>query len=313
MLNKKFAGGFDGDDAAARLLASMVKKEEDEENTTDADGADGGLVLSSTTEFTARLHARLEERAAENASQVAAAEVKKEADEDKLRRKALKEDDSDSEMGLEDVPEDDEEEEEPESSGRIDFLHAQPLAQGGMASTLSLLKRTGDLQTKHVEETIGRARDQRKFQDGTDAEDVHPELTEEDIKAGMRDIKIEYRDDDGRLLTRREAFRQMCHKFHGKAPGKKKVEKMAERDKREARSINQGGSGSLAILQHAQKRTGQAYIPINNSTQNLVRGPSFAPTRDRCKGPRGHLLPRAAFGPRRRAWLASPWRGLTAA
>ena len=32
---------------------------------------------------------------------------------------------------------------------------------------------------------------------------------------------IEYRDKDGRLLTNKEAFRQLSYQFHGKTPGQK--------------------------------------------------------------------------------------------
>lgn len=39
------------------------------------------------------------------------------------------------------------------------------------------------------------------------------------------DVKLEYIDDSGRLLTAKEAFRYLSHKFHGKGPGKNKVDK----------------------------------------------------------------------------------------
>jgi U4/U6.U5 tri-snRNP-associated protein 1 len=39
------------------------------------------------------------------------------------------------------------------------------------------------------------------------------------------DIKLEYVDDSGRMMTPKEAFRFLSHKFHGKGSGKKKTEK----------------------------------------------------------------------------------------
>lgn len=40
------------------------------------------------------------------------------------------------------------------------------------------------------------------------------------------EINLEYTDDSGRRLeTPKEAFRYMCHKFHGKGPGKNKIDK----------------------------------------------------------------------------------------
>lgn len=38
-------------------------------------------------------------------------------------------------------------------------------------------------------------------------------------------VKLEYIDDDGHILNSKEAFRYLSHKFHGKGPGKNKVEK----------------------------------------------------------------------------------------
>lgn len=38
-------------------------------------------------------------------------------------------------------------------------------------------------------------------------------------------VKLEYIDDNGHLLNAKEAFRYLSHKFHGKGPGKNKVEK----------------------------------------------------------------------------------------
>lgn len=38
-------------------------------------------------------------------------------------------------------------------------------------------------------------------------------------------VKLEYIDDIGRILNSKEAFRYLSHKFHGKGPGKNKIEK----------------------------------------------------------------------------------------
>lgn len=40
-----------------------------------------------------------------------------------------------------------------------------------------------------------------------------------------KEIRIERRDEFGRIMTPKEAFRVFSHKFHGKGPGKKKQEK----------------------------------------------------------------------------------------
>merc|ERR1712139_157283 len=43
------------------------------------------------------------------------------------------------------------------------------------------------------------------------------------------DIKLEYRDDYGSVQTPKEAFRAISWKFHGKAPGRKNLERRLSR------------------------------------------------------------------------------------
>ena len=43
------------------------------------------------------------------------------------------------------------------------------------------------------------------------------------------DVKLEYIDDSGRLLSQKEAFRYLSHRFHGKGSGKKKTEKRGKK------------------------------------------------------------------------------------
>ncbi|CAA7036387.1 unnamed protein product [Microthlaspi erraticum] len=45
------------------------------------------------------------------------------------------------------------------------------------------------------------------------------------FRDAFKDIRIERVDEHGRMLNAREAFRLLCHRFHGKKPGKRKVGK----------------------------------------------------------------------------------------
>lgn len=47
------------------------------------------------------------------------------------------------------------------------------------------------------------------------------------------DFKLEYIDQGGRKLNQKEAFRQLSHRFHGKASGKKKTEKRQKKHEEE--------------------------------------------------------------------------------
>ena len=51
-------------------------------------------------------------------------------------------------------------------------------------------------------------------------------------------MKLEYIDDDGHILNAKEAFRYLSHKFHGKGPGKNKVEKRMKKNEQEGVRIN---------------------------------------------------------------------------
>ena len=112
-----------------------------------------------------------------------------------------------------DDDEDDEELEQAEEENadvddeQLAFVHRQPLASKGMAATLALLKGSGEL--KKSDELAGRAKDERQH----------------DPSSGDMGVKLEYRDEFGRKLTQKEAFRQLSYRFHGYGPGKKKSEK----------------------------------------------------------------------------------------
>jgi U4/U6.U5 tri-snRNP-associated protein 1 len=90
---------------------------------------------------------------------------------------------------------------------QLGFVHRQPLVAQGMAATLALLKGSGEL--RKADQLAGRAKDSRQYD---------PSNTD-------LGIKLEYRDEFGRKLTQKEAFRQLSYKFHGYGPSQKKKEK----------------------------------------------------------------------------------------
>ena len=53
------------------------------------------------------------------------------------------------------------------------------------------------------------------------------------VTAGSQEadrVKLKYLDKRGRELTIKEAYRQMCWKFHGRMPSHRKREKMAKKE-----------------------------------------------------------------------------------
>lgn len=58
------------------------------------------------------------------------------------------------------------------------------------------------------------------------------------------DIKLEYRDEDGRLLSTKDAYRHLSHQFHGVGPGKGKIEKKLKRDEEERKQMSKSLFGN---------------------------------------------------------------------
>ncbi|KAL7518182.1 hypothetical protein ACHAWX_003035 [Stephanocyclus meneghinianus] len=141
----------------------------------------------------------------------------------------------------------------------------------GMSNFLALLKQTGEIKHSGREEMRGRAKDKRTYEDYD-----HLNLKEvvkidtryaqdKDIELANREIKLEYRDDHGRLLTRKEAYRNMCYQFHGHGSSKKNQERRLRQIEREREEVKlasrlDGGAGTLGALKATQKATGKAFI-----------------------------------------------------
>jgi len=143
----------------------------------------------------------------------------------------------------------------------------------GVGNLLNLLKQTGEMTRKNAgkEEMRGRAKDKRPYEDyqPLDLSKVvridERYANEKDRELAHREIKLEYRDKHGRLLTPKEAFRDMSHQFHGYGSGKRKEEKKLEqiaREQAEARLASEqaAGAGTLGALKATQKATGKAFV-----------------------------------------------------
>jgi U4/U6.U5 tri-snRNP-associated protein 1 len=147
-----------------------------------------------------------------------------------------------------------------------------------MSSFLSHLKHTGEIRDHSTKEEMrGRAKDKRTYEDyerldldavvrigdSTGRSNVH----EKDAELARREIKLEYRDEHGRLLTRKEAYRDMCYQFHGHGSSKKNQERRLRQIEKERGEYSKsgasgegGGVGTLGALKATQKATGKAFI-----------------------------------------------------
>ncbi|GFS60678.1 hypothetical protein NPIL_117051 [Nephila pilipes] len=89
------------------------------------------------------------------------------------------------------------------------------------------------------------------------------------------DVKLEYIDDNGRLLTAKEAFRYLSHKFHGKGPGKNKVDKRMKKLDQDTRLKQMSSTdtplNTVKLLQLKQKETQSPYIVLSGGNKTLTQ------------------------------------------
>jgi len=230
---------------AAKYKDNVVIKtehnEDDDDINVDGRRNDGTLVFNSTTEFATRLQAHLSdkaraktealmrnlERTTENGADGVPSSASKRPPAEShppssaaLESKDNDDGDADADFaGLSDMEgsdmevdsdedhSDHEAQDGEEGDEQLDFVHRQPLVGKGMAATLALLKGTGEL--KKSDQLAGRSKDSRAY----------------DPSSTDHGVKLEYRDEFGRKLTQKEAFRQLSYKFHGYGPSQKKKEK----------------------------------------------------------------------------------------
>lgn len=82
-------------------------------------------------------------------------------------------------------------------------------------------------------------------------------------------VKLEYIDDNNQKLTPKEAFRYLSHKFHGKGPGKNKIEKRLKKVEQEGVSfINILTSSNFLTFPSSQlmKKMSSSDTPLNTLT-----------------------------------------------
>jgi U4/U6.U5 tri-snRNP-associated protein 1 len=157
---------------------------------------------------------------------------------------------------------------------------AVPKIGRGVGGLLQFLQHSGELSARHVEqpnqkeEMRGRARDKRTYEDyePLDLSKVvridERNATAKDRELASREVKLEYRDEHGRLLTRKEAFRDLSYQFHGYGSGKRKQEKKLQqiaREQAEARitsqQLNEGSvHTTFGALKETQRATGKAFV-----------------------------------------------------
>ncbi|XP_076929946.1 SART-1 family protein DOT2-like [Bidens hawaiensis] len=144
---------------------------------------------------------------------------------------------------------DEEEEVKPDET-----IHESSLGKG-LSGALRLLKDRGTL--KDTVEWGGRNMDKKKSK-------LVGIVSENDDK---KEIRIERTDEYGRILTPKEAFRLISHKFHGKGPGKMKQEKRMRQyhEELKIKQMRNADTPSLSVerMREAQSKMKTPYLVLS--------------------------------------------------
>ncbi|KAL1547927.1 ESCRT II complex subunit Dot2 [Salvia divinorum] len=167
----------------------------------------------------------------------------------------------DEDGGLTDVqepiPDETHTEEKEEEVAPDETIHEQAVGKG-LGGTLQLLKDRGTL--KETIEWGGRNMDKKKSK-----------LVGIAGGDGTKEIRIERTDEYGRILTPKEAFRLLSHKFHGKGPGKMKQEKRMRQYQEELKikQMKNADTPSLSVsrMREAQAKLKAPYLVLSGNVK----------------------------------------------
>lgn len=80
------------------------------------------------------------------------------------------------------------------------------------------------------------------------------------------EINLEYSDDSGRKLDTKEAFKHLCYRFHGKGPGKNKIDrrlKKQELERKMKQALTTDVPSSAALMISKQEELKTPYIVLS--------------------------------------------------
>mmetsp|Transcript_18083 Transcript_18083/g.27353 ORF Transcript_18083/g.27353 Transcript_18083/m.27353 type:complete len:779 (+) Transcript_18083:97-2433(+) len=266
-------GGLKGADAVAQAL--LQSKDNEKPDVTASDAGVVQFAVDETREFTRALRARSEQAERQKAKRKVKIEMAKKEDSEKVsvNNEELSGQENTTGIKTEDLKElaKQVQDDDPDFVGIDGTANTAPIGRG-MAGILSMLRHTGEISGRNAgrEELRGRAKDERTYED-YEALDLSKVVrvgegaSEKDKEFASRQIKLDYRDEHGRLLTRKEAYRNLCYMFHGHGSSAKNEERrlrQIEREQAEARlaSHQASGAGSLGALRATQKATGKAFV-----------------------------------------------------
>ncbi|GFH56696.1 hypothetical protein CTEN210_13172 [Chaetoceros tenuissimus] len=272
------SNGNDNSEGALAVV-NALKSTRDATNQKPLNNGEGGITfeIGTTKEFTRSLrfqkNVKKEEKKNNEEQNVSNTSQDQDTDNSLANEDVtMREDKSDEEDNIQTLEELAREvKDEPDETDTFEGTSASAGVGRGMSAFLGLLKQTGELgKSSCREELRGRAKDERTYEDyekidlkkvvKLDTTGLNGRPHEKDIELANREVKLEYRDEHGRLLTRKEAFRQLCYQFHGHGSSKRKEEKKLQQIEREQSEKSGKHSSTFGALKATQKATGKAFV-----------------------------------------------------
>ena len=254
----KAANGANGDALVLAVAERRLAEERGDPLVDTRIGADApGVVFSDTQEFVQGIHvADLEE-----------AEDPVEANDDAPPPPPPR----DEEMVVDDAPMPPPPPPPPvEQRVNLGGIGEASTASKGLAATLALLKDTGKLN--ETEMWDGRTNDKKPLalQRSREAAAI-PSGSHEGKKF---DFHLDKFDEFGRKMTPKEAFRDLCHKFHGIEPSKNKKEKRLKQYQEEMKVkkmaeklANEGAVGSMESMKRIQQVSNSPFLMLDGKVR----------------------------------------------
>ncbi|MES1919596.1 hypothetical protein MHBO_001397, partial [Bonamia ostreae] len=137
------------------------------------------------------------------------------------------------------------------------IVGSEPLASSSVSDALKLFKMRGFLSGKDKHDFIGRQNDEK------------PSFFKEN-ELNKSNINLEYLDPKtGRRLTRKQAFRNLSHIFHGRNPGDIKKSKLKRDMKnfrdRHAKNSTETPTGLVSKTKKSAKRLNRPFVTLDNN------------------------------------------------
>ncbi|RWS28599.1 U4/U6.U5 tri-snRNP-associated protein 1-like protein [Leptotrombidium deliense] len=246
------------------------------------------LVLNSTAEFCRNLGDVSTWDTEENEDDEIM-DFEKEVQQEKRKPQELEGEDEEAERGKwNEVDLDAEQSNSSHSITEGPILEEEPDVSRGLAGALKLAMKKGYLDKEDKKLSGASRNSQLQAQNYTIEEKFY-----DDDKQGRRerytgpvsdfrdkdgykpDVKLEYIDEHGRILNQKEAFRVLSHKFHGKGPGKGKIDKRMKKLDQESKLRQMISTdtplGTLKLLQEKQKELNSPYVVLSGGPTSLTK------------------------------------------